>query len=159
MGQSQGLQALFESRRKALDAAEAGLGGAQQERRRCASALADAQRRLEEAEAAVRDRARLERERQRAGFRGGQWQQERRYQQRLRATCGVRAEAVRVAQGSLQGAEQAEQNARAAVLEARRELEVLEKHREREEARRRKERNRREEAEADDLTTSRFGRE
>ncbi len=138
-------------RQRTLDEAESGLAAAMEERERRVDDHARAQAALEAAQEMVSARVDRERDRQSRGFSGGQWVDEHHYQARLRelgaqAEATVRSEATRVAQ-----AQALEQNARQSVLEARRQLQVLEKHQERQASRDRLRDQRRAEKEQDDL--------
>lgn len=152
------LETLMTLRQRALDEAESGLSTACRERALRAAEHARAREVLSAAREAVSARVQVERERQAQGFRGGQWVDERRYQVRLRerraqAETTVRSEATRVAEAAA-----AEETARQAVLEAQREIQVLEKHLERQAARQRQLDQRRAENEQDDLVNARHGR-
>lgn len=152
------IETLMTLRQRTLDEAESGLSAARRERERRVAEHARVQEVLAAAREAVGARVRLERQHQARGFRGGQWVDERRYQARLRARrdqaeATVRSEATRVAE-----AEAAEETAREAVLEARRQVQVLEKHLARQASRRRQQDQRRAENEQDDLVNARHGR-
>lgn len=142
-------------RQRTLDEAESGLAAAVEERERRVGDHARAKDAMQDAREMVSARVGRERERQSRGFSGGQWVDEHHYQARLRelqaqAEATVRSEATRVAQ-----AQALEQNARQLVLEARRQLQVLEKHQERQASRDRQRDQRRAEKEQDDLALRR----
>jgi len=152
------IETLMTLRQRALDEAESGLSAARGERARREEDHARAQDRLVAAQEVVGARVRLERQQQAQGFRGGQWVDERLYQTRLRerraqAEAQVRSEAARVAE-----AEAAEKTARQRVVEARRQVQVLEKHQERQASRQRRKDERRAEKDQDDLVNARHGR-
>lgn len=152
------IETLMTLRQRALDEAESGLSVARAERARREEEHARARDMLAAAREAVDARVRLERQQLAQGFRGGQWVDERRYQARLgerraQAEATVRSEATRVAE-----AEAAEQTARQLVLEARRQVQVLEKHQARQASRQRQQDERRAENEQDDMVNARHGR-
>jgi hypothetical protein len=151
------LKVLLEQRERALQEAEARLAEKQQILRQREKECQTARSQLREARAALterRERARVEPgdERQARG-----WLQERQYQQRLVATLEARQEATRTAEKKLAEAQHTELAARQGLLSARREVEVLEKDRERFEARQRHQAERRAEREADELAAARYG--
>jgi hypothetical protein len=152
------LKVLLEQRERALQEAEARLAERKAELQAQQAACDEARVRLRQARAALADRRRLARLKQQEGFQAQGWLQERQYQQRLIATLQARQEDTRAAEKKLAEAQHHELAARQALLEARRELEVLKKDRERFEARQRREAARHAEREADDLAAARYGR-
>jgi flagellar biosynthesis chaperone FliJ len=152
------LETLMTLRQRTLDEAESGLSVAGRERARRVEEHARAQAALEAARERVSARVDRERDRQTRGFSGGQWVDEHHYQARLRegqvqAEETVRSRAARVAQAQV-----SEDTARRLVLEARREVQVLEKHLEREASRDRRRDQRRAEKDQDDLALRHGGK-
>ena len=151
------LQALLELRQRELDEAEGALVRALQVVEQQTRKRAVAEGALEEAEAALESRLAKERER-RGPFRGGDWQDERRYQQRLEEQLRKYAAALRVEDQRLSEAERGGDDARAAVVSAGQALEVVAKHRERAEQQIATKQQRREEQEVDDLVAAQASR-
>lgn len=149
-------ETLRKLREEALDAAAAALAQAADERARQDAAVRTAQKRRQEAEARFgAERARAPEQRG-AAFRGVDWQRARAFEKRLLDEVETRGRALGEARAGLLGAQQREEAAREALVEARRELEVLERDRARAEAEARRTGERREEAEAEDLAAARW---
>jgi len=147
------LQALLELRQRELDEAEGRLARAREAADQQTGARAVARQALEEAVAARESRSALERERS-GSFRGGDWQNERRYQQRLDKGVQQCAAALRVEDLRLSEAERVVDDARGGVVSARQALEAVQKHQERAEQRGATKQQRREEQEVDDLVAA-----
>lgn len=149
------LKTLQTLRQRTLDEAESGLGAARDERERREADHVQARDRLASASSAVRVRVERQRQQQARAIRGGQWVNERRYQERLIDARDRAVEAVRRAAARVTQAEAAEEAARQVLLEAKRQLQVLDKHLERQTARQRQEELRRADKEQDDLVNAR----
>lgn len=91
-------------------------------------------------------------------FRGDQWQRDQSFAKRMAAEVETRRQEVGAATDSLASATTAEREARDALVRARQELEILEKDRAAFEKKERIAAERREEAEAEDLTVGRWDR-
>ncbi len=152
------LETLRTLRQRALDEAEGRLGRAQQLTALRVEEHESALQHLLDAQQAVALRVQAQRQRLGAGFRGGDWVTEQSYQTRLSARVDEQQRQVRVAATGVDDAEAAEQVARQAVLEARRQVQVLEKHEERRDQKQRRLDQRRADKESDDLVNARHGR-
>ncbi len=160
MAQHYRLNALLEQRERELEAAEARLV------RKRATVQAEevsrdqARARLEDARSELTRRRAEAKQRQEEGeaIPTQEWVSERHYQQRLADVLTARKEEVRAAEQRLAEAQHTELEARQSLLTAKRDLEVLEKDRDRFEATERRAEERRAEREADDLATARYAR-
>ncbi len=149
------IETLMMLRQRTLDEAETELSAMRREREGREEDQARARDALAAAREVVSARVGLERERQAQGFSGGQWADEHRYQARLRDRQAQAAVAVRSAETRVAEAQVSEDTARRLVLEARKEVGVLEKHLERQVSRARQQDQRRAEKEQDDLVLGR----
>lgn len=151
-------ETLRKLREEACDAAAAALAARANERAAAVDALARAKALCEEAETRIeahRDRVRRE---QGKAFTGAEWQRAQDFERRLKAEAKARGRVVTETRARLAEAERQEEAARATLVEAKQELEVLERDRAKVEAEARRQAERREEAEAEDQVAARWER-